>query len=94
VTEFALPYLKPICCLKLPYSSSAYRSNNIAWRVFGLGSVLNASLWLHPPQQMANDPQSENMMRIAIAGSGGLARIFANYINATVHPFIILSRQV
>lgn len=32
-------------------------------------------------------------MRIAIAGSGGLARIFANYINATVHPFIILSRQ-
>jgi hypothetical protein len=42
---------------------------------------------------MANDPQ-DNMMRIAIAGSGGLARIFANYINATVHPFIILSRQV
>jgi len=41
---------------------------------------------------MANDRQ-DNMMRIAIAGSGGLARIFANYINATVHPFIILSRQ-
>jgi len=33
-------------------------------------------------------------MRIAIAGSGGLARIFAHYLNATVHPFIILSRQV
>jgi prephenate dehydrogenase len=42
---------------------------------------------------MATDPQ-DNMMRIAIAGSGGLARIFANYLNATVHPFIILSRQV
>ncbi|PMD65851.1 isoflavone reductase family protein-like protein [Hyaloscypha bicolor E] len=41
---------------------------------------------------MANEPQ-ENMMRIAIAGSGGLARIFAHYLNATVHPFIILSRQ-
>ncbi len=35
-----------------------------------------------------------NMMRIAIAGSGGLARIFAQYINETVHPFIILSRNV
>jgi len=35
-----------------------------------------------------------NMMRIAIAGSGGLARIFAQYINETVHPFIILSRSV
>ena len=42
---------------------------------------------------MANQPQG-NMMRIAIAGSGGLARIFAHYLNATVHPFIILSRQV
>ncbi|KAE9375496.1 isoflavone reductase family protein-like protein [Stipitochalara longipes BDJ] len=41
---------------------------------------------------MANEPQG-NMMRIAIAGSGGLARIFAHYLNATVHPFIILSRQ-
>ena len=34
------------------------------------------------------------MMRIAIAGSGGLARIFAQYITETVHPFIILSREV
>lgn len=33
-------------------------------------------------------------MRIAIAGSGGLAQIFAHYINETVNPFIILSRQV
>jgi len=58
-----------------------------------LGSGIKASLWLHPPRQMANEPQG-NMMRIAIAGSGGLARIFAHYLNATVHPFIILSRQV
>jgi hypothetical protein len=58
-----------------------------------LGSGIKASLWLHPPRQMANEPR-ENMMRIAIAGSGGLARIFAHYLNATVHPFIILSRQV
>lgn len=34
------------------------------------------------------------MMRIAIAGSGGLAQIFAQYLNDTVHPFIILSREV
>ncbi|TVY41587.1 Oxidoreductase [Lachnellula subtilissima] len=33
------------------------------------------------------------MMRIAIAGSGGLAQIFAQYLNDTVHPFIILSRE-
>ncbi|CAD6442591.1 d306c36b-73ba-4e11-8910-cbf856975f29 [Sclerotinia trifoliorum] len=32
-------------------------------------------------------------MRIAIAGSGGLAQVSAHYINETVHPFIILSRQ-
>ncbi|TGO84549.1 hypothetical protein BPOR_0492g00040 [Botrytis porri] len=38
--------------------------------------------------QMAN-----NMMRIAIAGSGGLAQIIAHEISKTVHPFIILSRQ-
>jgi hypothetical protein len=37
---------------------------------------------------------SGNMMRIAIAGSGGLAQIFAQYLNDTVHPFIILSREV
>ncbi|KAI9643843.1 hypothetical protein NHQ30_007194 [Ciborinia camelliae] len=36
---------------------------------------------------------ANNMMRIAIAGSGGLARILAHYINETVHPFIILSRH-
>lgn len=35
----------------------------------------------------------ENMMRIAIAGSGGLAQIFAYHINETSHPFIILSRS-
>ncbi|RDL38991.1 Uncharacterized protein BP5553_03331 [Venustampulla echinocandica] len=33
------------------------------------------------------------MMRIAVAGSGGLARIFAQYLDQTVHTFIILSRQ-
>ncbi|KIN05774.1 hypothetical protein OIDMADRAFT_114058 [Oidiodendron maius Zn] len=32
------------------------------------------------------------MMRIAIAGSGGLARIFAYHISQTAHQFIILSR--
>lgn len=34
------------------------------------------------------------MMRIAIAGSGGLARIFAAHISETAHQFIILSRNV
>jgi hypothetical protein len=34
------------------------------------------------------------MMRIAIAGSGGLAQHLAHYINDTPHPFIILSRAV
>jgi hypothetical protein len=34
------------------------------------------------------------MMRIAIAGSGGLAQHFARFINDTSHPFIILSRAV
>jgi hypothetical protein len=43
--------------------------------------------------EMADNTQ-DNMMRIAIAGSGGLARTFAQHINETVHPFIILSRQV
>jgi hypothetical protein len=33
-------------------------------------------------------------MRIAIAGSGGLAQMFAAYIHETVHPFIMLSRVV
>ncbi|KAL3422610.1 isoflavone reductase [Phlyctema vagabunda] len=33
------------------------------------------------------------MMRIAIAGSGGLAQVFAHFINETANPFIILSRQ-
>ncbi|KAE9374643.1 isoflavone reductase family protein-like protein [Stipitochalara longipes BDJ] len=33
------------------------------------------------------------MLRIAIAGSGGLARIFAHYISESRHPFIILSRK-
>ncbi|TVY84042.1 Oxidoreductase swnR [Lachnellula suecica] len=33
------------------------------------------------------------MMRIAIAGSGGLGRMFAQHLNDTVHPFIILSRR-
>ncbi|KAJ8062416.1 hypothetical protein OCU04_008957 [Sclerotinia nivalis] len=40
-----------------------------------------------------NNEMANNMMRIAIAGSGGLAQIFAHYINETVHPFIMLSRQ-
>ncbi|TVY19369.1 hypothetical protein LARI1_G003446 [Lachnellula arida] len=33
------------------------------------------------------------MTRIAIAGSGGLAQIFAQYLSETVHPFIIFSRE-
>ena len=37
---------------------------------------------------------NENMMRIALAGSSGLAQTLAYYLNETVHPFIILSRQV
>ncbi len=36
----------------------------------------------------------DNMMRIAIAGSGGLARLIAAYLEETPYPFIILSRQV
>ena len=38
--------------------------------------------------------QYRTMMRIAIAGSGGLARIFAYHISQTAHQFIILSRTV
>jgi shikimate 5-dehydrogenase len=38
--------------------------------------------------------QEYSMMRIAIAGSGGLARIFAYHISQTAHQFIILSRTV
>ena len=34
------------------------------------------------------------MMRIAIAGAGGLARVFAHYIHETAHQVVILSRQV
>ncbi|KAK6597839.1 isoflavone reductase [Botrytis cinerea] len=34
-----------------------------------------------------------DMMRIAIAGSGGLSQIIAREISKTVHPLIILSRQ-
>jgi hypothetical protein len=37
---------------------------------------------------------SGNMMKIAIAGSGGLAQVFAQHLNETVHHFIILSRSV
>ncbi|ESZ93789.1 hypothetical protein SBOR_5845 [Sclerotinia borealis F-4128] len=40
-----------------------------------------------------NNEIANNMMRIAIAGSGGMAQILAHQINETVHPFIILSRQ-
>ncbi|PQE25475.1 isoflavone reductase protein [Rutstroemia sp. NJR-2017a BBW] len=36
---------------------------------------------------------ANNMMRVAIVGSGGLAQVFAHHINETVHPFIILSRR-
>ncbi|KAL2071205.1 hypothetical protein VTL71DRAFT_12440 [Oculimacula yallundae] len=36
---------------------------------------------------------SNSMMRIAIAGSGGLARVFAHYIHETAHQVVILSRQ-
>jgi hypothetical protein len=43
--------------------------------------------------QMAYD-SPENMTRIALAGSGGLAQIFAFHINETSHPFVILSRTV
>jgi len=35
-----------------------------------------------------------NMMRIAIAGTGGLARTLAYHLNETVHQFILLSRAV
>ncbi|KAH6712750.1 isoflavone reductase family protein-like protein [Leptodontidium sp. MPI-SDFR-AT-0119] len=38
-------------------------------------------------------PNSDNMMRIVIAGSGGLARVFAHYIHETAHQVVILSRQ-
>src|SRR5271154_6640104 len=34
------------------------------------------------------------IMRMAIAGSGGLAQHFAHFINQTPHLFIILSRAV
>lgn len=37
---------------------------------------------------------ADTMMRIAIAGSGGLAQALAHYINETVHALLILSRQV
>ncbi|TGO67158.1 hypothetical protein BOTNAR_0047g00260 [Botryotinia narcissicola] len=40
-----------------------------------------------------DNEMANNMMRIAIAGSGGLAQIIAHEIRKTVHPFIILSRQ-
>lgn len=33
-------------------------------------------------------------MRIAIAGCGGLAQIFARHIDDTAHTFIMLSRVV
>ncbi|KAF7883444.1 uncharacterized protein EAF02_005364 [Botrytis sinoallii] len=42
---------------------------------------------------MINNEMANNMMRIAMAGSGGLAQIIAHEISKTVHPFIILSRQ-
>ncbi|KAF5875097.1 putative isoflavone reductase family protein [Botrytis fragariae] len=41
-----------------------------------------------------DNEMANNRMRIAIAGSGGLAQIVAHEISKTVHPFIILSRQV
>jgi NAD dependent epimerase/dehydratase family enzyme len=34
------------------------------------------------------------IMRIAIAGSGGLAQHLAHFINQTAHYFIIISRSV
>lgn len=34
------------------------------------------------------------IMRIAIAGSGGLAQHLAHFINQSAHAFIILSRAV
>ena len=37
---------------------------------------------------------SEIMTRIALAGSGGLAQIFAFHLNETPNPFVILSRTV
>jgi hypothetical protein len=43
---------------------------------------------------MASPSKRDNMMRIAIAGSGGLAQIFAHFLNETVHQFVILSRIV
>jgi hypothetical protein len=45
-----------------------------------------------PTQQMASS--RDTMMRIAIAGSGGLARIIAYNIEQTQHQFVILSRYV
>ena len=43
-------------------------------------------------QNINSEPMA--IMRIAIAGSGGLAQHFAHFINQTPHLFIILSRAV
>jgi hypothetical protein len=39
--------------------------------------------------------QEQTMIKVAIAGTGGLAQYIAHYISTqTYHQFIILSRQV
>jgi hypothetical protein len=58
-----------------------------------LGQVLDKGRKVVVKQNMEAVPESI-MMRIAIAGSGGLARVIASLVNETPHPFIILSRQV
>jgi len=50
-----------------------------------------------PASYLHIEPLSNNnstMIRIAIAGSGGLARTLAYHLNETAHQFIILSRAV
>ena len=51
---------------------------------------------LHMKQFFSINKNNKNitMMRIAIAGSGGLARTLAYHLNETAHQFIILSRAV
>jgi hypothetical protein len=47
-----------------------------------------------PSNRLRVSGSSSGMVRIAIAGGGGLARIFADELHETTHPFIILSRSV
>jgi hypothetical protein len=46
------------------------------------------------PSKRPRVSESSSGMRIAIAGGGGLAQIFADFLNETLHPFFVLSRSV